>query len=61
MLIAFFELLTKCAARLQRLLNYIPEFQRKRMYKRNFAEDWVDESGRLLIMGEAAYPIWVSN
>ncbi|KAH7890749.1 hypothetical protein F5I97DRAFT_1799851 [Phlebopus sp. FC_14] len=44
--------------RLRRLLSYIPEFQRKRMMRREFCEDWVDESGKLLIMGEAAYPIW---
>ncbi|KIJ65700.1 hypothetical protein HYDPIDRAFT_87975 [Hydnomerulius pinastri MD-312] len=52
------KLTIKCEPRLQRIVDRIPEFQRKRMYNREFAEDWVDESGRLLIIGEAAYPIW---
>ncbi|KAL4063111.1 hypothetical protein J3A83DRAFT_4193406 [Scleroderma citrinum] len=43
--------------KLQRLLKYIPELKRTRMYNRKFLEDWVDESGRLLLMSEAAYPI----
>ncbi|KAF8845147.1 FAD/NAD(P)-binding domain-containing protein [Paxillus ammoniavirescens] len=47
-----------CEPRLRRILDRIPTFLRKRMYHREFAEDWTDEYGRLLLMSEAAYPIW---
>lgn len=47
--------------RLRRLLNRASAYRRVRMYHRDFAEDWADEYGRLIVMGEAAYPIWVSS
>jgi len=43
------------------MLKYIPELTRKRMYRREFLEDWVDGSGRLVLMSEAAYPILVQQ
>ena len=43
------------------MLKYIPKLTRKRMYHREFLEDWVDVSGRLLLMSEAAYPILVQQ
>ncbi|KAG6381604.1 hypothetical protein JVT61DRAFT_202 [Boletus reticuloceps] len=36
----------------------VSTYQRKRIYHRKFAEDWVDEYGRVIVMSEAAYPIW---
>lgn len=47
--------------RLKRLLNRAPVYLRKRLYHREFAEDWVDEYGRMIVMSEAAYPIWVKR
>ncbi|KAF9221336.1 FAD/NAD(P)-binding domain-containing protein [Gyrodon lividus] len=47
-----------CEPRLRRILDRMPAFLRKRMYHHEFAEDWTDENGRLLLMSEAAYPIW---
>lgn len=47
--------------RLRRLLGRVPTYLRKRLYHREFAEDWVDQYGRLIVMGEAAYPIWVKS
>ncbi|KAF9245246.1 FAD/NAD(P)-binding domain-containing protein [Melanogaster broomeanus] len=47
-----------CEPRLRRILDRIPAFLRKRIYHREFADDWIDKDGRLLLMGEAAYPIW---
>lgn len=43
------------------MLKYVPELIRKRMYRREFLEDWVDRSGRLVLMSEAAYPILVQQ
>jgi hypothetical protein len=32
-----------------------------RLFQRECAEEWTDESGRLLLMGEAAHPLYVSH
>lgn len=45
--------------RLQRLLDIPADYQRVRLFHRESAEDWSDESGRLLLMGEAAHPLYV--
>ncbi|KAG9312971.1 hypothetical protein JVU11DRAFT_6407 [Chiua virens] len=47
-----------CEPKLRRLMSRIPTFLRKRLYHREFAEDWVDEYGRLIVMSESAFPIW---
>ncbi|KAH0836647.1 hypothetical protein J3R83DRAFT_8366 [Lanmaoa asiatica] len=57
-LVAGNKLNIQCEPKLRRLLSRVPAYLRKRMYHRQFAEDWVDEYGRLIIMSEAAYPIW---
>ncbi|KAI9464190.1 hypothetical protein HD554DRAFT_2175245 [Boletus coccyginus] len=57
-LVAGNKLKIQCEPKLRRLLSRAPTYLRKRMYHRKFAEDWVDEYGRLILMSEAAYPIW---
>jgi len=52
------KLRINCEPRLKRLLSRAPVYLRKRLYHREFAEDWVDEYGRMIVMSEAAYPIW---
>ena len=42
-------------------MSRAPTYMRKRLYHREFAEDWVDEYGRLIVMSESAYPIWVKK
>jgi len=47
--------------RLQRLLDIPADYQRIRLFHRECAEDWTDESGRLLLIGEAAHPLYVRH
>ncbi|KAG0709253.1 hypothetical protein DFH29DRAFT_978816 [Suillus ampliporus] len=42
--------------KLQRLLDIPTDYQRVRLFQRESAEEWSDESGRLLLIGEAAHP-----
>ncbi|OJA10682.1 hypothetical protein AZE42_01049 [Rhizopogon vesiculosus] len=44
--------------KLQRLLDIPADYQRVRLFHRESAEEWSDESGRLLLMGEAAHPLY---
>ncbi|KAG2145125.1 hypothetical protein DEU56DRAFT_788922 [Suillus clintonianus] len=44
--------------KLQRLLDIPATYQRVRLFQRECAEEWTDESGRLLLMGEAAHPLY---
>ncbi|KAG8220927.1 hypothetical protein J3R82DRAFT_2431 [Butyriboletus roseoflavus] len=60
-LVAGNKLNIQCEPKLRRLLSRVPTYLRKRLYHREFAEDWVDQYGRLIVMSEAAYPIWVKT
>ncbi|KAF9447713.1 FAD/NAD(P)-binding domain-containing protein, partial [Macrolepiota fuliginosa MF-IS2] len=47
--------------RIQRLFNLAPTALRTRFIRREIAEDWLDESGRILLIGEAAHPLLAIN
>ena len=49
------------ALRIQRLLSLIPDALRTKYVQRDPVEEWVDESGRLILIGEAAHPLLVSK
>ncbi|KAK7053748.1 3-hydroxybenzoate 6-hydroxylase 1 [Favolaschia claudopus] len=42
--------------RIQRLFNSVPTAQRRKYVCRERVEDWVDHTGRILLVGEAAHP-----
>lgn len=46
-------------SRINRLVKLIPDALRTKFVRREQSEDWVDESGRLVLIGEAAHPIMV--
>ncbi|KAH7918716.1 FAD/NAD(P)-binding domain-containing protein [Leucogyrophana mollusca] len=48
----------QCESKLRRLLDLAPDMQRIRLVNRPVAEDWVDHSGRLILIGEAAHPLY---
>ncbi|KAJ7692366.1 hypothetical protein B0H14DRAFT_2414760 [Mycena olivaceomarginata] len=43
--------------RVRRLFNMMPTAQRVKYVVRDRVEDWVDHSGRILLVGEAAHPL----
>ncbi|KAH7890744.1 hypothetical protein F5I97DRAFT_1974631 [Phlebopus sp. FC_14] len=43
-------------SKLQRLLDLCPTLQRRRYVPRESALDWIDESGRIVLIGQAAHP-----
>ncbi|KAF9221342.1 FAD/NAD(P)-binding domain-containing protein [Gyrodon lividus] len=42
--------------KLRRLLDLCPKLQRRRYIRRDLPSEWTDESGRIVLMGEAAHP-----
>ncbi|EGN96530.1 hypothetical protein SERLA73DRAFT_111128 [Serpula lacrymans var. lacrymans S7.3] len=47
-----------CDPRLQRLISLSTTCQREKFVKQSFAKDWADETGRLLLIGDAAHPFF---
>lgn len=47
--------------RIQKLMSLVPMALRTKYQKREFIEEWVDESGRIVLIGEAAHPTLVST
>lgn len=45
--------------RIYRMLAHIPTALRTRYIERDLVEEWVDETGRVVLMGEAAHPLLV--
>ncbi|KAJ7476866.1 hypothetical protein B0H11DRAFT_2234833 [Mycena galericulata] len=43
--------------RVRRLFNMVPTAQRSKYVVRDRVEEWVDHSGRILLVGEAAHPL----
>lgn len=48
-------------SRIQRLFNLSPTALRTKFIRRDIAEDWLDDSGRILLVGEAAHPLLVGR
>lgn len=42
---------------LQRLIDLCPDMRRLKLFIREELEDWIDESSRLLLIGNAAHPV----
>jgi salicylate hydroxylase len=43
------------------MLSLIPDVLRTKYVERGLVEEWADESGRLVLIGEAAHPLLVSE
>ena len=43
------------------MLSLIPDALRTKYVERDPVEEWADESGRLVLIGEAAHPLLVSG
>ncbi|KAH7914821.1 hypothetical protein BJ138DRAFT_296148 [Hygrophoropsis aurantiaca] len=48
----------RCEPKLRRLLELAPDMQRIKLINRPAAEEWSDPSGRILLIGEAAHPLF---
>jgi salicylate hydroxylase len=46
-----------CEPRIHRMLALMPDALRTKYVIRDYVEDWTDESGRLVLIGEAAHPL----
>ncbi|EIW83412.1 FAD/NAD(P)-binding domain-containing protein [Coniophora puteana RWD-64-598 SS2] len=44
--------------KLQRLIDLCPEMHAQKLFTREAPENWTDESGRLLLIGNAAHPVF---
>jgi len=49
--------LAPCEPRILRMLSLIPDALRTKYIERDSVDEWVDESGRLVLIGEAAHPL----
>ncbi|XP_006462114.1 hypothetical protein AGABI2DRAFT_206335 [Agaricus bisporus var. bisporus H97] len=43
--------------RIKKLFNLVPTAHRARFVRREVVDDWLDESGRVLLVGDAAHPL----
>jgi salicylate hydroxylase len=54
-------MLLSSSFRLERLLDLCPVLQRKRYIRRDPLIEWMDDSGRIILMGAAAHPSLVRS
>lgn len=47
--------------RIKKLFNLVPTAHRARFVRREVVDDWLDESGRVLLVGDAAHPLLVKT
>lgn len=47
--------------RIKKLFNLVPTAHRARFVRREVVDDWLDESGRVLLVGDAAHPLLVKR
>lgn len=48
-------------ARIRRAFHAVKEARRMKYVTRNLVEDWVDETGKIVLIGDAAHPVIVSR
>lgn len=46
--------------RIKKLFNLVPTAHRTRFVRREIVDDWMDGSGRVLLVGDAAHPLMVN-
>lgn len=47
--------------RIKKLFNLVPTAHRTRFVRREIVDDWLDDSGRVLLVGDAAHPLLVKK